>query len=109
MKFIGIFAIVLLTTVYGDMMLKKASMTPSFFTSYEFLIGMGIYILEAILWTMMYRYMEFGVMSVIYSVGLVMLSVLLGMVVFHEPLTLVKGIGITLALLSLILMNVSEA
>jgi len=108
MKFSLIFILVLITTTYGDMMLKKASSEPSFFLSPSFGIGVGIYILQAFFWTMMYKYMEFGTMAVVYSVGLVIFSVLTGMWFFHESLTLVKGVGISLALLSLILMSISS-
>ena len=96
-------AVVAMTT-FGDYLLKLASLRESPFTSAVFIGGAAIYALSAVGWVYSMRHMSLAAIGVYYSVLMVILLAVMGVVLFGEKLTAREVLGLVLACASIGLM-----
>ena len=90
--------------VLGDYFLKQASTQPQPMRTMEFYIGFAVYASTAFGWAFVMKYLKLATISVVYSVSMVVLLTVLGLVFFRETLTLSELIGLAMAIGSLILL-----
>lgn len=93
------------TTILADYFLKLASERPSWAGSPPFLIGAGIYALSAVGWVLAMQQMKLATIAVVYSAMTLLMLAALGVIVFRETLTAREGLGLALALASLLLLH----
>lgn len=93
------------TTIVADYFLKLASERSPWATSVPFALGAAIYAASAVGWVLAMQEMKLATMAVVYSALTLVMLAGLGVVVFRETLSLREGIGLALALLSLLLMH----
>ncbi len=70
-----------------------------------FLLGWVIYGISAIGWVIAYKHEKFAIVATIYSVFLLIFSVVIGYLVFKEKLSSAQIVGILLGLVSLVLLK----
>jgi small multidrug resistance pump len=90
--------------VVGDYFLKVASLSERPFRSAAFYVGFVVYGSTALGWLFAMRHLKLATISTLYSICIILLLTSLGVVVFHEKLSVMEIIGIVLALTSLILL-----
>jgi len=90
--------------IIGDYFLKRASAAPQPFTTWSFLVGFVLYASTALAWTFVMRHLTLATIGVIYSMCMILLLALMGVVVFNEPLHRSEIVGIVLALAAMILL-----
>ncbi len=90
--------------VVGDYFLKVASLSEKPLRSLAFYVGFGVYGSTALGWLFAMRHLKLATISTVYSICIILLLTSLGVVVFHEKLSVTEIIGIVLALTSLILL-----
>lgn len=88
----------------GDYFLKLASMKERPLLALSFFIGLLVYGGTAIGWTYMMQHLRLGIIGGVYSVSMVLLCVILGML-FGERLLAREWVGIGLAAASLLLLT----
>lgn len=88
----------------GDYFLKLASMKERPLLAVSFFIGLLVYGATAVGWTFMMQHLRLGIIGSVYSVSMVLLCVILGMI-FGERLVTREWIGIGLAAVSLLLLT----
>lgn len=92
-------------SVVGDTFFGYAAKGGPGYNLKWFIIGWVIYGISAIAWVIGYKHEKFAVVATLYSVFLVLLSVLIGYLVFKEKLTTGQLLGILLGFVSLILLR----
>lgn len=92
------------TTIVADYFLKLASERPSWLTSRSFAAGVAVYGLSAIGWVLAMQQMKLATIAVTYSAMTMLMLAGLGVIVFRETLTPREGLGLALALASMLLM-----
>lgn len=92
-------------SVIGDTFFGYAAKSGPGYNLKWFFLGWIIYGLSAIAWVFGYKHEKFAVVATLYSVFLVLLSVLIGYLVFKEKLTLGQFLGVILGFLSLVLLK----
>ncbi len=92
-------------TLYGDYLIKVASMRPSGLTSGVFLGGAAMYTLSAIGILIAMQHMSLASVGVFYSVLTILMMTGLGVLVFGESLTSRELLGIGFALAALACMG----
>lgn len=97
-------AAVVLVTVTGDFLLKLAAQAPDTFRTPAFWGGAALYMLTAVGWTLVMRNLPLATIGVFYAVLTILLLTALGVFVFGETITAREGLGIALAVASLMLM-----
>jgi drug/metabolite transporter (DMT)-like permease len=90
--------------VLGDYFLKLASAREHPLRSGVFIVGFLIYSSTAFGWVYVMRHLKLATVGVVYSVSLILLLTALGAIVFREHLTVREGLGIVLAITSLVLL-----
>ncbi len=90
--------------VIGDYFLKLASTIELPLRSSQFYIGFTVYASTAFGWAFVMRHLKLATISVLYSVSLILLLTAIGIVFFHESLTVYEVVGLIMALGSLILL-----
>ncbi|MBI5893836.1 MAG: transporter [Deltaproteobacteria bacterium] len=91
-------------SVIGDYFLKIASSHNKPITTKSFLMGFLIYSATVFVWVYLMKYLKLATIGVIYSISMVILLTLLGVLFFDEPLNHYESIGIVLALASILLL-----
>ena len=92
-------------SVIGDTFFGYAAKSGPGYDLKWFFVGWIIYGISAIAWVIGYKHEKFAVVATLYSVFLVLFSVLIGYVVFKEKLTTGQLLGVVLGFLSLILLK----
>ena len=105
MKQFFILLAVTIATLVGDYFIKTAGQRPGGLLSREFVAGMILYSLPAIGWFFLMRSHSLAVIGVLYSVSTLILLATLGAFVFKEAFGLREAIGVSLALLSVVIMS----
>ena len=99
-----IFALSMGTTL-GDYFLKKASQHDRPILTVLFVLGALIYAATAFGWVWVMPQIKLANLAAIFSISTTLLLVALGTIVFKEALTILEGVGIALAVMSLILLS----
>ncbi len=97
-------AVLTLFTIFGDYYLKLASHKSNTFLTREFGIGLAVYIVTAFIWTYIYRNSHFGIAGVVYSILSLLLFVFTGIIFFQETVDLTEILGISLGVVSLLML-----
>lgn len=103
-----ILAGVVALTVSGDYALKHASMAASPIASYWFAGGAALYAVTALGWLLLMRSHNLGQIAVLYSSATILALTGAGVLFFGENVSSKQVVGITAALLSVLLTS-SEA
>jgi small multidrug resistance pump len=90
--------------IVGDYFLKRASAAQQPLATWSFLVGFVLYASTALAWTFVMRHLTLATIGVIYSMCMILLLALMGVVVFDEPLHRSEIVGIILALAAMILL-----
>ncbi|HEX4707105.1 MAG TPA: hypothetical protein VH229_05180 [Candidatus Udaeobacter sp.] len=90
--------------VLGDYFLKLASGREQPLRTGWFYLGFALYASTAFGWVFVMKHLKLATISVVYSVSLVLLLTLIGVVLFRESLNYFEVIGIVLAVVSLVLL-----
>src|SRR5499433_3398026 len=90
--------------VVGDYFLKLASAHEQPLRSWSFYLGFALYASTAFGWVFVMKHLKLATISVLYSVSLVLLLTVIGVLVFRESLNYFEVIGIALAVISLVLL-----
>jgi drug/metabolite transporter (DMT)-like permease len=90
--------------VVGDYFLKLASARDQPLRTSWFYLGFVLYASTAFGWVFVMRHLKLATIGVLYSVSLVLLLTVIGVVLFRESLSYFEVIGIILAVASLMLL-----
>ncbi len=91
-------------TVLADFFVKKSSLQQSFSGWPLLVLGAAIYGLTALGWFFVLRYMKLSTAGVIYGVSCILLLVFLSVFYFNEKISLIEMTGITMGIISVILL-----
>lgn len=94
-----------LVSLVGDTFFGYSAKSGPGYNWQWFLIGWLIYGLSAIAWVVSYKYEKFAIVATIYSVILVLFSLLIGSVFFKEKLSPGQMVGVVLGFISLLLLR----
>ncbi len=100
-------AAVTISTVIGDYFVKIASEKSNGLISSTFIIGAVLYGAPAIGWYFLMKSHSLAAIGVFYSASTILILAALGFFVFHESFGLRESVGITLAILSVVVMSYS--
>lgn len=97
-----IIVIVSLVSLIADVILKKASDT-----SNMLLLGFGVlmYAFDALLWFYAYKYSKFSTVGILYSLIVILTSILIGVLFFKEKVVFKEVMGIVFGLVALVLLS----
>ena len=90
--------------VIGDYFLKLASAREQPLRAGWFYLGFALYASTAFGWVFVMRHLKLATISVLYSVSMVLLLTVVGVVFFRESLNHYEVAGIVLAVASLVLL-----
>jgi drug/metabolite transporter (DMT)-like permease len=90
--------------VVGDYFLKLASDRDQPLASPWFYIGFLVYASTAFGWVFVMRHMKLATMGVVYSISMILLLMLIGVVFFRETLNGYEIAGLVMAIGSLVLL-----
>ena len=94
-----------IVSVIGDTFFGFAAKNGPGYNLRWFFLGWAIYGLSAIAWVVGYKHEKFAIVGTLYSVVLVLLSVMIGYLVFKEKLSTGQLVGIGLGFISLLLLR----
>lgn len=96
--------VILLLTIVADFLLKKAANMDGL-SGWKFLLTSAvIYFVSAIGWFYIYKNTKFITLGTFYSLGHLMLTVLIGVIIFKEKINLMEGIGLLFGVVSVFLL-----
>lgn len=90
--------------VLGDYFLKRASLQDYPVKKWEFLVGFAVYASTAFGWLFVMRHLKLGTIGVVYSVSMIVLLTLVGVLVFRESISRSEWVGLVLAIAALFLL-----
>ena len=90
--------------VVGDYFLKLSSTREQPLRASWFYLGFVLYASTAFGWVFVMRHLKLATIGVLYSVSLVLLLTVIGVVLFRESLSYFEIVGIILAVASLLLL-----
>jgi drug/metabolite transporter (DMT)-like permease len=93
-----------LVGVVGDYLLKLASSREQPLRTGWFYLGFALYASTALGWVFVMRHLKLATIGVVYSVSMVLLLTMIGVVLFRESLNYYELAGIALAVASLVLL-----
>ena len=94
-----------LITVLGDVFIKHASLQSDFNGLKWLVAGAFVYGLTAFGWFFVMRQAKLSTLGVLYAVSIILFLALVSIFYFKEKLTLIEGIGILMAISSLIILQ----
>lgn len=100
-----VLGIVTLATLLGDYLLKKATTNPEGMSSGWFAAGTVTYGFLAIGWFVLMKSNSLATIGVMFSASTILLLTALGYFVFKEQFGMREALGVSLALLSVVLMS----
>jgi len=104
-KLIAVVIAIAAITVAGDYFIKRASMESRVIQNRWFLAGTALYILGTFGWVFIMPHMKLATLGVVYSLTLVFLMAILGVVVFGETLNRYEVVGFALAAIAISLLT----
>ena len=90
--------------VLGDYFLKLASAREQSLRTSWFYLGFALYASTAFGWVFVMRHLKLATISVLYSVSVILLLTVVGVVMFKESLNYFELTGIVLAIAALVLL-----
>jgi drug/metabolite transporter (DMT)-like permease len=93
------------TCVVADYWLKRASNLTHPLRSYAFLSGVGLYAISAFGWVYVFRYFKLATISAFFSLVVVVLLAITGVVAFRETLSTSEVVGLVCAVAALALLG----
>jgi small multidrug resistance pump len=90
--------------VLGDYFLKRASLQDYPVKTWTFVVGFTVYASTAFGWLFVMRYLKLGTIGVVYSVSMIVLLTLTGVIVFGESISKYEVLGVILAIAALALL-----
>lgn len=90
--------------IVGDYFLKLASESERPLASGTFYLGFAVYASTAFGWVYVMRHLKLATIGGLYSVSMIVLLTTIGVVLFREPLSMTEGLGLVLAITSLVLL-----
>ena len=93
-----------LVGVLGDYFLKLASSRDNSLSTPWFYIGFAVYASTAFGWVFVMKSLKLATIGVVYSISMILLLTLVGVVFFREPLTGYEVVGLLMAISSLVLL-----
>ena len=100
-----ILSAIVVTQIIGDYFIKVASEKTEGLLTPAFSIGLVFYGSTAIGWYFLMKVHSLAAIRVLYSASTILLLTALGYFVFNESIGLRDGLGITLAILSVVVMS----
>jgi len=91
-------------TIIGDYLIKKASMLQHFSGWKLLVLGGFFYGISAIGWFYVYQTTKVFTVGAIHSFGIIILTILLSVVIFKEKITRSEILGLVLGIISLIIL-----
>ncbi len=91
--------------VVGDYFLKLASGEERSLRSPWFYIGFAVYASTAFGWVFVMKHLKLATIGVVYSVSLVVLLTVIGVVIFRESLNYYEMAGLVMAIGALVLLS----
>jgi small multidrug resistance pump len=91
--------------VLGDYFLKLASAQESSLRTTAFYVGFAIYASTAFGWLFVMKHLQLATIGAVYSVSMVLLLTILGVVRFGESLSVIDIVGLMMAIGSLIVLG----
>jgi undecaprenyl phosphate-alpha-L-ara4N flippase subunit ArnF len=95
-------------TVIGDYLIKLSTALPQGIRSAQFALGALCYGLPAFAWFAMMREHNLAAIAVFYSAATLVILAAMGIVVFKEPFSWRDGLGVSLALAAVVVMQTGE-
>lgn len=104
---LAFWVVILLSVIctVADYWLKKASLLSNPLRSSAFLLGGGLYAISAFGWVYVFRYFKLATISAFFSLVVVVLLAITGMVAFRETLSTPEIIGLFCAVAALVLLG----
>lgn len=93
-----------LVGVLGDYFLKLASAREESHKSGWFYLGFALYASTAFGWVFVMKHLKLATISIVYSVSMMLLLTVVGVVLFGESLNFYEVVGLVLAIVSLVLL-----
>lgn len=100
-----ILSFIVILTLLGDYCIKIASGKPEGLLSKYFYFGALLYAIPAVGWFFLMKSHSLAVIGVLYSVSLIVMLALLGVVIFKEAIGLREVAGLTLAILAVVIIG----
>jgi drug/metabolite transporter (DMT)-like permease len=91
-------------TIWGDFLIKKASLMDGFSGWRILLFGGIVYGFSALGWFFIFRTNKFFTVGAISSFGIIILSILLSLFVFDEKINRWEVVGLVLGIISLVIL-----
>lgn len=91
--------------IMGDYFLKLASQEGRPLATRSFLIGLVVYSTTAFAWVYVMRHLKLATIGVIYSICMILLLTLMGVIFFDESLNRYEIAGVALAVASIVLLS----
>jgi multidrug transporter EmrE-like cation transporter len=89
----------------ADYWLKRASLSQNPLRSFAFVCGGSLYVASAFGWVYVFRYFKLATISAFFSLVVVVLLAITGMVAFRETLSTTEIIGLFCAVAALVLLG----
>jgi small multidrug resistance pump len=104
---VAFWVVVLLSVIcaVADYWLKRASILANPLRSFAFACGGGLYAFSAFGWVYVFRHFKLATISAFFSLVLVVLLAITGMVAFRETLSTSEIIGLFCAVAALVLLG----
>jgi small multidrug resistance pump len=90
--------------VLGDYYLKEASRAQHSLKTVAFYVGFALYASTAFGWVFVMKYLKLATISVVYSISVVVLLTLIGLVKYGEVLSYAEIAGLVMAIGALVLL-----
>ena len=97
-----IIILVSLFSLIADIVLKKSADGHGVIYLY---LGMALYVLDAFLWFVAYKYSKFSTVGVMYSLLIIFATVAVGVFYFKERIGVTEIIGLVFGLIAIILLS----
>ena len=104
-RVIVLIVIIAAITVAGDYFIKLASMESRVIQNRWFLAGTALYLVSTVAWVFIMPHMKLSSLGVVYSLSIVVLMALLGVLVFGETLNRYEIAGFGFATIAIILLG----
>ena len=88
--------------ILGDVCLKHSAVSKNV---WFLVIGIILYSIDAYFWYLIYKTEKFSTVAVVYSVFTILLSIVLGVLLFHEKISVREIAGILLGISSVALLS----
>lgn len=93
-----------LVGVIGDFFIKLAGSGREYVRLHWLIVGLIVYASTAIGWFFVMKHIKLSTLGAYYSISTIIFLLIVGVGIFHERLNVMEFIGITLAILSFILL-----